>query len=191
MTYSGWIAVSALGVALLTEGGAPVALAVMVNDAIAVMALRIRENLVQGFTGSRNYCGALPPVSQPDNELPSRRVPHSLCVSTDRWRWTVSLTHVASIAPAIGASRYTQRKRVCPERAAGPNWRAGFTLPPVEVPSIAIARPIAPPTIQGTNGASLGTARQTPTRRTMTAILNVSATNSDIEDHPGPGCSTA
>src|ERR1700732_3714565 len=130
-------------------------------------------------------------VLQRDNGLPSRCVPHSLCVSTDRWRWTVSLTHVASIAPTIGASRYTQRKRVCPERAAGPNWRAGFTLPPVEVPSIAIARPIAPPTIQGTNGASLGSGRQTPPGRTLTAILNVSATKSDIDDQPGPGCSTA
>ncbi len=51
MTDSGWIAVSALGVALLTEGGAPVALAVMANDAIAVIALGIRKKLVKGFTG--------------------------------------------------------------------------------------------------------------------------------------------
>ena len=48
MTDSGWIAVSALGVALLTEGGAPVALGIMASDAIA---LKIRCKFVKGFTG--------------------------------------------------------------------------------------------------------------------------------------------
>jgi len=111
---------------------------------------------------------------QPDNGLPSRLVPHSRWVSTYRWRWMDCRSHVASIAPTIGARRYTHRKRVWPEKAAGPNCRAGFTLPPVEVPSVAIAVPIATPTIKGTNGANRGAARQTPTRKTMTAILKVS-----------------
>jgi hypothetical protein len=44
----GWIAVSAFGMALLTEGGAPVALGIMASDAIA---LKIRCKFVKGFTG--------------------------------------------------------------------------------------------------------------------------------------------
>ena len=48
MIDSGWIAVSAFGIALLTEGGAPVALGIMASDAIA---LKIRCNFVKGFTG--------------------------------------------------------------------------------------------------------------------------------------------
>src|SRR6202035_360926 len=124
---------------------------------------------------------------QPYKGLPSRLVPHRRWVSTYRWRWMDCRSHVATIAPTIGARRYAHRKRVCPERIAGPNWRAGFTLPPVEVPSVAIAVPIATPTIQGTNGANRGAARHTPTRRTIKAILKVSATNSSAPDHPGPG----
>ena len=59
MIDSGWIVVSPFGIALLIEGGAPVALGVMASDDIA---LKIRKNLVQGFTGSRNYCEHSPPV---------------------------------------------------------------------------------------------------------------------------------
>src|SRR5258708_37829267 len=102
---------------------------------------------------------------QHDNGLPSRLVPHSRWVSTYRWRWMDCRSHVAIIAPTIGARRYAQRKRVCPERIADPNWPAGFTLRPVEVPRGAIAVPIATPTIQGTNGANRGPARHTPTDR--------------------------
>ena len=44
MIDSGWIAVSAFGIALLTEGGAPVALGIM------AIALKIRCKFVKGFT---------------------------------------------------------------------------------------------------------------------------------------------
>jgi len=48
MMDSGWIAVSAFGVALLTEGCAPVAPGIMASDAVA---LKIRCKFVKGFTG--------------------------------------------------------------------------------------------------------------------------------------------
>ena len=48
MIDPGWIAVSALGIALLTDGGAPVALGVMASDAITP---KIRKKVVKGFTG--------------------------------------------------------------------------------------------------------------------------------------------
>src|SRR4029077_7381282 len=91
----------------------------------------------------------------------------------------------------IGARRYTDRKCVCPETVAGPNWRAGVTLPPAHVTRSARAVPIRIPTTQGTNGARRGTARQVPTMNTMTAMERVSAANSSTVDQPGPGWSTA
>jgi hypothetical protein len=69
------------GAALLREGGAPVALAVMANDAIAVMAVRIRKNLVQGFTGSSlnisqvfQTCEMFTRASRLGSGLPGRRL---------------------------------------------------------------------------------------------------------------------
>jgi hypothetical protein len=52
MIDSGWITASPFGIALLIEGGAPVALGVMASDAIAV---KIRKNLEKGFTGLRPF----------------------------------------------------------------------------------------------------------------------------------------
>ena len=126
-----------------------------------------------------------------NSRRPSAWVPHSRCVNTARRCWIVCRSQAAITAPSIGASRYTHRKCVCPETAAGPNWRAGFTLPPVDVPRTAMAIPIRMPTTQGTNGARRSSARHMPTINTMTAIDRVSAVNSSAVDHSGPGWSTA
>ena len=48
MIDSGWSAVSPFGIALLTEGGAPVALGIMASNA---SALEIRKKLGKDFTG--------------------------------------------------------------------------------------------------------------------------------------------
>jgi hypothetical protein len=56
MIDSGWIVVSPFGIALLIEGGAPVALGVMASDDIA---LKIRKNLEKGFTDLRHCCNTL------------------------------------------------------------------------------------------------------------------------------------
>jgi hypothetical protein len=70
---------------------------------------------------------------------------------------------------------------------AGPNWRAGFTLPPVDVPRTAMAVPIRTPTIHGTNHATRTSARQIPTINTITAMDTVSAANSSAIVQRGPG----
>jgi hypothetical protein len=81
----------------------------------------------------------------------------------------------------------TPKVRQCPEITAGPNWRAGFRLGPVCVPSSAIPIPIRNPTSQGTSGASRGIDRKYPTAKTITTIPSNSPANSGADDHAGAG----
>src|SRR5580658_269421 len=94
-------------------------------------------------------------------------------------------------APTIGAIRNTHSSSVYLETTAGPNWRAGFKLPPVEVPSRAIPSPIRMPTTQGTSGASRGLDKQYPTAKTINPMPMASTANNGAADQKGAGRMTA